>query len=154
MKNRHIEFLGCDKGAIAVEYALILPVLSLLLVAVADLGMYIHQRMMVQDLSRAAAQYVIHGGNPEDVEENVFTGSFVAQRAASEGRTVTYTAVKECECSDGATVSCSSGTCPAGDYLRSFFTTSVESSFMPIFPYPGLPSTMILRGASHMQYDG
>lgn len=154
MRKEVTRYLQCYSGAVAVEYALLLPVLAVLLVGVIDVGKYIHHRMMVQELSRAAAQYVVQGGNPEKVEADVFTGSVVAQRAAAEGRVVRYTSTKECECNSGATVSCSSGKCPAGDYIRSFVVSTVESDFAPLLPYPGFPEKITLRGYSRMQYDG
>jgi Flp pilus assembly protein TadG len=143
--------IKCGEGVAAVEYALFLPVLVTLLAGIVDYGMYIHSQMTLQELARAAAEYVVQGGDPADLQANVFDGSTVAGAAAAEGRTVTYDDKTECECAQRVSVACN-GSCGSGDYVRTFYTVTVSSRFTPILPYPGLGDGVDLEGYASLQY--
>lgn len=142
-----------EEGIAAVEFALLVPIVATLLVGIIDFGMYIHTFMRLEDLSRSAVQYVVLGGNPEDMPGVIIESSEVYNNAVDAGNPLTYTATQICECGSGVEVSCDEPTCDSGDYVRGFYNVEVEGSYNTILPYPGLPDAMTLTGVSRMQYD-
>jgi Flp pilus assembly protein TadG len=136
------------------EFAIIIPALSLILLGIIDFGMFMNQRMKLQELAASAAQYVVQKGSDADVEANVIEISdfYVASTAA--GQTIGIDTGTDCECANGVGALTCSSTCPTtGDYLRHFFYARLTSTYTPIFPYPGIPATMDLEGYARMQYN-
>lgn len=153
MKRSFLRFRRCEEGMAAVEYALFLPVLVTLLAGILDYGMYIHGQMTMQELARAAAEYVVQGGNPDEdvIDANVFEGSTVRDAAVAEGRVVTYDPKIECECEGRVEVECN-GSCGSGDYVRTFYTVTLTSTYTPIFPWPGIGSSVDISGYASLQF--
>jgi Flp pilus assembly pilin Flp len=58
----HRIFLPDKGGASAVEFALILPVLALILIGVGEIGHVIYQRTDMHGALRTGGQYVLNGG--------------------------------------------------------------------------------------------
>ena len=142
-------FFQCEKGVAAVEFAMVVPVLSLLLIGIVDYGMFINKKMQLQDLSRTVAQYVVQGGSDDDVMENIIETSNFYTSAQAIGQTITVTTEQVCECADGNSVSCSS-TCNSGDYMRNYYTVMLGSTYEPILP--GF-DRVTLQGYSRIQYN-
>ena len=153
MKQLFYRYLHADDAVAAVEYALFVPILTLLVVAMADYGLYLHHRMMMQELSRAAVEYISQGGKEDDIEANVFENSPVYLAATADGRTVETYTDKSCECRDLVTTTCTSS-CGTGDYLRTFYSVTVFSTYTTILPYPGLPDSVNITGYTTMEYNG
>lgn len=153
MKRLTRNYLKADEGLAAVEYAFFVPILSLILVAMIDYGLFLHHKMMMQDLSRAAVEYIVQGGNEADIEANVFENSPVYESATADGRTVDTWTDRTCECRDLVETACSSS-CGIDDFLRTFYAVTVRSTYTPILPYPGLPETIDIIGYSTMEYNG
>ena len=150
---RRAGFFQCEKGVAAVEFALLVPVLVIILMGVVDYGTFMNQKMKLQDLSRTAVQYVVQGGSASDVMANIVETSDFYTAAGADGQTVNVDMAQECECAGGTSVSCS-GTCSAvGDYMRYFYSARLDSTYTPIFVYPGLPTSIRLEGYSRMQYN-
>lgn len=142
-------FFQCDKGVAAIEFAMIVPVLSLLLIGIVDYGMFINKKMQLQDLSRTATQYVVQGGSDEDVIENIIATSNFYTNAQAVGQTINVTTEQVCECTDGNSVSCSS-TCNSEDYMRNYYIVTLGSTYEPILP--GF-DRVTLQGYSRIQYN-
>lgn len=113
----------------------------------------IHKQMIVQETSRSAAQYVVAGGKPENVMQDVVEQSKLYTEDDAQKEAVIYDAVKECTCSDGVVVDCST-VCTAGDYMRSFYAVTIDATYTTLFPYPGIPNSIPLKGYTRLQYDG
>ena len=107
-------FFQCEKGVAAVEFAMIAPVLLLLLIGTIDYGMFINSKMKLQDLSRSVAQYVVQGGNDDNVMEEIIQTSNFYAKAQAAGQTITVITEQMCECANGNNVDCSS-TCGSND---------------------------------------
>ena len=142
-----------EDGVAAVEFALLVPIIMTLLVGIVDFGMFIHAHMRLEDLSRAAVQYVVLGGNPDDMPGAVIESSQLYDNSVAAGQPLVYTATHACECRDGVETSCDEPACDSDDYIRSFYKVEVEGSYTPILPYPGMQSPFALTGESRMQYD-
>jgi Flp pilus assembly pilin Flp len=59
------------RGASAVEFALIAPVLALALMGLAEMGYVVYQRAMHIGALRAGGQYVLNGGRDLDVTRDI-----------------------------------------------------------------------------------
>ena len=147
-------FREATRGALTVELALLAPVLAALLVGAIDFGSYIHQKMQLQNASRAGAQFAIQrDGNASDS-----AGIENAVRAASDLDAGTGAVVSAtfCGCADGsesvvkATEGCD-GTCSGGEFPALSIRVTVSNTFAPLFDYPGLPNPLPLQGQTSLQ---
>lgn len=146
-------FREARRGAVAVELALLAPVLAFMLVGAIDFGNYIYQRMQLKNASRAGAQYAIQSSS--DPFDNAAIDAVV--RAASNidaGASVTSGAF--CGCVDGSesapdSLGVCSGTCAGGEFPALFVRVTVSDTFSTLFPYPGIPDTLTLQGQTSLQ---
>jgi pilus assembly protein CpaE len=61
--------LRCGAGVSAVEFALVAPVLVIGAFSTADVGMAVHERMMIGQALRAGAQLAMTGASEADIRE-------------------------------------------------------------------------------------
>ncbi|WP_420398016.1 TadE/TadG family type IV pilus assembly protein [Nioella sp.] len=66
-------FWRSERGAGAVEFALIAPLLILMLLSAADLALAVNQRMVMQHILRVGAQTAMAGGSLSEVERALET---------------------------------------------------------------------------------
>src|SRR5437867_1729893 len=129
---------AAQSGAALIEFALILPLLLLLLLGGMDLGRVYYYAMAVTQAARAGAQY----GAASVARSIDFAGMEQAARdAAQDIGTVTATADRLCECSDGTPADCRTGTCGAEGRPRIYVRVTTEVTFRALIPYPGIPDT-------------
>ncbi len=76
MTGRIACFRRANRGNSAVEFALILPLLAILLVGIVDIGRYAYQRTDMFGAVRAGAQYLMAGGSNEVTTEAIVTRSW------------------------------------------------------------------------------
>lgn len=142
-------FLKSD-GLAAVEFALIAPFLVALLMGMIDFGMFINQRMQLENLARSAAEYVVKGGDEANVMADVITSS--GKIPVEEMPEVEFESGDTCECSEtGEEITCGDS-CDNG-YQRRFFTYSMTRTYTPMFPYPGIPEEISIRGHARLQVE-
>lgn len=153
MKTLFKRYRECIKGVAAIEYALVAPFIGLLALGVVDYGIYIHKGIILQDVARASAQYVVAGGDPAQIVANVKNQSDLFTVSDPQLVIINFAGTKECTCSDGIVISCTS-TCSSGDYLRSFYAVTIDATYQPLISFPGLPSSIPMRGYSRLQYNG
>lgn len=139
-------FARKDDGNVAVEFAFVAPLLILVIIGIVDFGMYINQKMQLENMARSAAEYVVKGGDENAIQVEVLASGM----AAEDIEEVDAQAENTCECSDGEEISCSA-TCSDGGYKRQFFTYSLTRTFTPAFPYPGIPDQITMTGNARMQ---
>ena len=147
-------FRRCARGSVAIEIALLAPVLAALLLGSVDFGTFVFQKMQVQSASRAGAQFAIQSaGNADD------TGGISNAALTSSSNLEAGTSVKSvsfCACADGsetavsATTGCG-GTCSGGDFPALTVRVTVSNTFTPIFPYPGIPDSILLEGETSLR---
>lgn len=139
-----------DRTAVAaVEFALIVPILALLLIGLIDFGLYINAEMKLENMARAATEYVRNGGDEANVTADILGFGETADGVNSFDDIVLTTATT-CECDDGVVADCS-GTCDDDGYMRQFFVINLDLDYVPLFPYPGLPSSIALNGHARLQ---
>ncbi len=149
-------FRACVCGSVAIELALLTPVLAALLIGSVDLGTYIYEKMQLQSASRAGAQYAIQSdGNAEDTAG---ISAAVLASSADLDAGVAITSAAFCGCIDGSetalsdTTGCST-TCPGGDFPGLSVRVTVTNTYTPIFPYPGIPDSILLEGSTSMRVE-
>ncbi len=132
-------FLREEAGASAVEFALLAPVLIFALLATADVGLAVHQKLLVDQSLRAGSEAAIRDFGQDAVRD-------VVSAAISRGNPSTYPAatrptvavVRFCACPDSIStaVSCTSGTCSAkkpNTFYRLTATKVAENRILPTF---------------------
>lgn len=134
-------------GVAATEFALVVPILSVLLLGIADFGMYINQQMKLENAARASAEYIMRGGSADNLSADVI--SQIVEN--DEGVTITTTA--SCECGDGEGVLCDAvGVCADG-YIRRFQQVDLAQSYDAIFAFPGISEDLELTGSARVQVE-
>ncbi len=147
-------FCGSARGSVAIELALLAPVLAALLVGSVDLGTYIYKKMQLESASRDGAQYAIQSdGNAED---GAGITAAVQNSADDFDPGLTIVSAAFCSCNDGTETAVSNttgcgGTCSGGDSPALSVRVTVSNTFTPIFPYPGIPDKIDLQGETSLR---
>lgn len=136
-----------ENGSSIIELALLLPLLCLLLVGVVDMGRAFYAAI---ELSSAASAGAVYGTqNPTDTAGM----QKAAVLDAGDISGMTATATYGCECPDGssATLSCSSvPSCSGGSWIY-YVQVNTALTYVPLFTYPGVPSSLALKGSARMR---
>lgn len=135
-----------NEATSAVEFALIAPVILILLIGTMEFGMYIHEKMLLQNTASTVANYIYEMQDDEnalEVANETYTG-----RDAS----LTLTTEFSCQCSDGIAAECPID-CGESDVERRFVSVSLSGAFTPIFPYPGLPENIAMNTNVRIRVD-
>ncbi|MEU4691534.1 TadE/TadG family type IV pilus assembly protein [Actinoplanes sp. NPDC023714] len=102
-----------DQGAVAIEFAIILPVLLLVLFAIIDMGRMLQQQIQMTEAAREGARLGALNGTAADVKNKV-------QSIVGSGVTLTYPT--------GPTL------CTAGSVAGSDAVVTVNRAFQPVTP--------------------
>lgn len=145
-------------GVAAMEFALVSPVLVVLLVATLDAGVYINDKMKVESAARSSVEYVLSSGDESYLMEDIMSLYFQPEdETESEDMSwktdVTVETGTVCECADGVEVACNSMCTDPSDYRRRYIEAFVTKNHNTIFPYPGLPSSLVINGYARLQKD-
>jgi len=156
MKNHVMAIVRDVSGVAAVEFALIAPMLILLLIGMIDYGVYMNSTMKIENVARAAAEYLYEGGSTANLATDVFLPSNLGLTEATIDESLSYSAVYSCECVDGDAVDCD-GDC--GDeedddsYMRRYLEVRLNMDHEPLLYYPGLGRTVTLGGFVRLQVE-
>ena len=130
----------------AVEFAMLLPVLIVLLMFVGEFLRVYYTAIELNNAARAGVQYGVH--SPANAAD--FAG--MQQAALQDGSDVggmTATASQFCECSDGSAVSC--GTAGACADERVYVEVDTAATFYTLTDWPGIPKSIALSGKAVMR---
>jgi len=135
---------GHQQGAIAVELAIIIPLLMLFFVGAFDYARLTQWAMVVANASRAGAQY---GAQSQSKAADVAGINARVQAEAQEiGGVDPVTAASTslfCRCAETRLTNCNQACNSAGG--RSYFVeVTATKLFVPSIPYPGLPASVQL----------
>lgn len=129
------ELKTCESGMSAVEFALIAPVLALGLVATADLGLALYERMTIDHVLRAGAQAAM--ADPGATQVDKVLKSTLAQSATPANVTL-RPAKRYCACPEDADVIPDAapvcGTTPCADAAQQYVYYRLEAakSYQPM----------------------
>jgi Flp pilus assembly protein TadG len=142
-----------QSGQSLVEFAIVLPLLLLLLVGVIELGRYAYLAILVGNAARAGAAY---GAQSPFTAGNPVVGGTPAITIAANndfqnnGQSISnleITTAFVCSCDNVGTMSaidCTSGICPAGTNKVSSLQVTAKGTFSSLFSFPGIPSSMVI----------
>jgi Flp pilus assembly protein TadG len=135
-----------QRGSSLIELAffVILMFVPILFLSV-DFGRAYYMNIEVTNAARAGAQYAV--ADPSASLTNIQNA---AKADGPDLSAMTAVAVTGCMCSDGSSpqTPCSSTTPPTcvGTRLINYVQVNTQITYTPIFPYPWLPSSILLKG--------
>ncbi|MEN3350938.1 MAG: hypothetical protein V7632_4573 [Bradyrhizobium sp.] len=126
------------RGAAAVEFGVLVPLLALMAVSVTDLGLAIYRKMQVENAAQAGVEYAIAHG----FDVNAITAAVVN---ATNNTTITATPAptKYCGCATSSGVSSATcgATCPGGRLAGTYTTVSAQANYWTIINYQVVPAS-------------
>ena len=125
-------------GSAAVEFAVIAPLIIVMLIFVIDLGIGFYRKMQVENAAQAGAQYAaVNGFSASSVSNAVLAATSFSGISASPAPT------QFCGCptSTGVTAASCSSACSGGSAPGTYVTVSAQADYSTIFNYPGMPSS-------------
>jgi Flp pilus assembly protein TadG len=135
-----------EQGASLVEFGLMLPFLTLLLLGVIDFGRAYYMQVEVSNAAYTGALYGTQ--NPTDATgmQNAATGD------AADITGMSATATYGCECSDGSNVVASCTSQPScGVNVVNYVRVTTSATYKTMFPWPGIPSSISLGGSARLR---
>jgi len=142
------QFVGSGKcgkqGIAAIEFAIIVPILALLLLCTVDIGMGFYRKMEVQTAAQAGAEYAaVHGYSVSSISSAITnTASYSINASPSPAQFC------GCASTSGVTTATCSSTCPDGTVAGTYVTASASATYNTILQYPMLPTTFTLQAQS------
>jgi Flp pilus assembly protein TadG len=135
-----------------VEFAILIPVLSLLVLGAIDFGRAYYLGIEVTNAARAGAQYGML--NPSDTGGMRLAADSDAQEAVSASDVTGWNATPTwgCECSDGTNQrqGCSPApTCTVN--VVNYVQVTTSATYKTLIPWPGIPATIPLSGQATMR---
>jgi len=130
-------FHRAQGGVAALEFALLVPVMGTMLLALLDYAIAAFHTMELESATRSGAQYAML-----DPSDTTVIAATVENSTLLDVDNLTVTVTEFCECSDNSSISCA-GTCGTGS-VRSYMQITASYTHTPIF----LPGTMNLSGES------
>lgn len=125
-------WLADRRGVAAVEFGLMIPIFSLMVVSVTDIGLGVFRKMQVENAAQAGAQYAIaRGFNQDGISSAVTAASNSAAVSASPAP------VQFCGCPTTtgiSTVSCGSS-CPGGSAAGTYAKVSAQATYYTLIDY-------------------
>ena len=137
-----------QRGNAFMEFAIVVPVMVLLLFGVVDYSRVFYYAQIVNSAARVGTQVAMLG--PQNQNTLIMTETANAQAdSASVPSSMNFTATASqwCQCA-GTTgsVTCNPGSCAGEMYTYAQVNTSL--TFTTLFQYPVLPTSMTLQGQS------
>jgi hypothetical protein len=129
----------CD-GSVAVEFALVAPLIILIAAGIADFGMLATKSAALAGTTRIGAEYArLHPFDTSDIQNSM-------RSAMSFAPALTFPATFpwSCECDDGAPIVCAASCATLGrpGPNRVFMRISASQAFSPLVPWPGIPAVL------------
>lgn len=133
---------GSEAGQAVVEFALAMPLLTLLLIGGAELARVAYAAIEVSNAAKAAVQY---GAQSRATAGDTQGMLAAAQKDAYNLTGLSLSASTSCICSDGTASTCQSTDC-ATSHIEAILTVTTHATFDPLIHLPGLPKTFTLGG--------
>jgi Flp pilus assembly protein TadG len=134
---------GGEAGQAAVELALLMPFLALLLIGAVELARVAYAAIEVSNAAKAAVQY--------GAQSRATAGDTQGMLAAAQNDAYNLTGLTLtvgplfCICSDGTASTCQSTDC-ATSHIEQTLTVTTHATFDPLIHFPGVSKTFTLGG--------
>jgi Flp pilus assembly protein TadG len=141
-----------DCGQAFVELALILPLFLLLLVGAAELGRLAYASIEVSNAARAGVAY---GAQSHITASDIAGIQLAATQDAPEVSSLAATATISCTCTDGTTITCSSGAtrCASPARVLEYVQVNTTAPIDTVFHLPAIPNSVTMRGQAIMRVE-
>lgn len=135
-----------EEGSSLLELAIILPLLVLLFAGIVDLGRAFYYS---DALAQAAENGALYGSQyPTDTAGMIQAADLDAQNVPGVNATASY----GCECNNGTGQSPSCSTTPTcGTNVVYYVTVTAKTAYIPMIPWPGIPSSYNLSSSVTMR---
>jgi len=133
------------RGAAAIEFGLMIPLLALIVVSVTDIGLGVYRKMQVENAAQAGAQYAMVHGFDQTAISNAVTN---ATNSTSISAAPNPSQFCGCPSTTGVgTASCGS-TCSTGSVAGSYATVSAQATYSTLLNYQLVPSSYTFTAQS------
>lgn len=136
-------------GVSVLEFALVAPFLTVLLMGLLDFGMAFWHQIEVGSAAGAGAEYAaIHGWNQNAIANAVTSATSFAAVSASPAPS------EVCGCAEPGTGIVQQGAppctmnCPDGSAAGTYAIVSAQAQYRTVLPYPGLADPLTLSAAA------
>jgi Flp pilus assembly protein TadG len=145
-RNRFDQLRG-EGGSSLVEMAMVMPLFMLLLLGAIDFGRAFYMSTEVAGAAQAAAVY--GSQNPTDTAGIKSAAQDDAPNLTLSFPTLSYS----CECSDGtlSNAGCTAPPTCSGATEVTLVQVTVTTTYTPLFPWPGVPSSIQLSSSASMR---
>jgi Flp pilus assembly protein TadG len=133
------------RGVAAIEFGVLVPLLSLMVVSVTDIGLAIYRKMQVEGSSQAGVEYAIaHGFDANAIS------TAVAAATNSNVINASPVPIKFCGCATSSGVSSMTcgGICPGGGMAGTYTIVSAQGSYSTIINYQIVPNSYVISTQS------
>jgi len=139
-----------EGGAALAEFAVTLPFLALLLLGVIDLGRAYYLKIEVSDAAYAGALYGSRNTSDTTGMQSAATANAPDVPASM---SFSATATNGCECSDGTNPVSPCPTTPPTCSVNvvTYVQVATSATYKPLFPWPGIPSSITLQGLARLR---
>lgn len=149
---RRVRELDGQRGQALVETAIVMPLLTLILLGVADFGWMAYQYIELANAANAGAHYAA---------QNVVTAANTALvKAAMNNDATNFSSINPtvsmaCTCSDGTSgVTCTSyASCVPPARLIDTVTVTAQASVSSFVTVPGVPSSITMHSKASVQVE-
>ncbi|WP_426443267.1 TadE/TadG family type IV pilus assembly protein [Bradyrhizobium genosp. P] len=127
------------------EFGIMVPLLSLLVVSVTDIGLAIYRKMQVEGSAQAGVEFAIAHG----FDSNAITTA-VAAATNSNVISASPVPIKFCGCATASGVSgvTCGATCPGGGLAGTYTIVSAQGSYSTIINYQVVPNSYVINSQS------
>ena len=138
-----------NAGSAVVELAMVLSLLVLMALGTTDFARVFYAGITVRSAARAGVAY----GSQDSATATNYTAMRNAATAdAADVTGLTATATHYCQCTDGTTVNCTSGTCSPGAVApQMYVSVTAAKTFTTIINYPQVPHTVAMNHTAIMR---
>lgn len=148
-----------EAGVALLEFALIVPLLMLLLVGLIETGRFAYYSILVGNAARAGVQF------GAQTTSTALDNAGMQLAATNDGQSVSglvAVASHSCQCwngtiatpDPGTAASCNSPVCPAGYHHLIYVQVNTTGTLQPLFHYPGLPQHFNVSAHALMRAAG
>lgn len=144
-RRRFGKFENDARGVAAIEFGIMVPLLSLMVISVTDIGLAIYRKMQVENAAQAGVEYAIARGFDSNAISTAVVGATNSNAiSASPGP------IKFCGCATASGVSgmTCGGTCPGGKLAGTYTIVSAQGSYSTIINYQIVPNSYVISTQS------
>ncbi|HEV2562015.1 MAG TPA: TadE/TadG family type IV pilus assembly protein [Rhizomicrobium sp.] len=142
------DFAAAKRGLAAIEFAVIAPVMAMMVMCAVDLGLAINRHMQVEDAAQAGAEYAaLHGFDATSISSAVTSATSWTGISASPAPT------QFCGCPGATSITpatCGS-TCASGNNAAVYVSVGASGTYSTIVHCPLIPATFAFASKSTMR---